>query len=71
MKLSTVVGLAIFALVAFRCAVGQQMAKEVVIEVKDALSQPSAAADRVSDRRTMIRHRCFFRAACKVLIAAA
>jgi len=46
MKLSTVVVLANFALVAFRCAVGQQIGKEIVIEVKDALSQPSAAADR-------------------------
>ena len=46
MKLSIVVVLASFALVAFHCAVGQQTGKEIVIEVKDALSQPSAAADR-------------------------
>ena len=46
MKLSTVVVLASFAFVAFRCAVGQQTRQEIVIEVKDALSQPSAAADR-------------------------
>jgi alpha-mannosidase len=45
MKLSTVIVLAGFALVAFRCAVGQQTGKEIVIEVKDTLSQPSAAAD--------------------------
>jgi alpha-mannosidase len=45
MKLSTVIVLASFALVAFRCAVGQQTGKEIVIEVKDTLSQPSAAAD--------------------------
>jgi alpha-mannosidase len=46
MKLSTVVVLASFSLVAFRCAVGQQTGKEIVIEVKDASSQPFAAADR-------------------------
>src|SRR5579864_2789160 len=45
MKLSGVVVLACFASVAFRCAVGQKIGKEIVIEVKDALSQPSAAAD--------------------------
>jgi len=45
MKLSTVIVLASFALVAFRCAVGQQTGKEIVIEVKDTLSQPSAGAD--------------------------
>ncbi len=46
MKLSTVVVLASFAFVAFRCAVSQQTRKEIVIEVKDILSQPSAGADR-------------------------
>ena len=46
MKLSGVVVLACFASVAFRCAVGQKTGKGIVIEVKDALSQPSAAADR-------------------------
>src|SRR5438477_3635575 len=46
MKLSEVVVLACFTSVAFRCTVGQQTGKEIVIEVKDALSQPSAAADR-------------------------
>lgn len=46
MKLSTVVVLASFALIAFPCAVGQQTGKEIVIEVKDALSQPPAGADR-------------------------
>src|SRR6202021_1205199 len=46
MKLSSVILSASFAFVAFRCAVGQQTGKEIVIEVKDALSQPSAAADR-------------------------
>jgi hypothetical protein len=46
MKLSPVVVVASFALVAFRCAVGQQTGKEIVIDVKDAWSQPSAAADR-------------------------
>jgi len=46
MKLSTVVVLACFALGAFRSAAGQPIGKEIVIEVKDALSQPSAAADR-------------------------
>src|ERR1700693_2065833 len=46
MKLSTIIVLASFALVAFRCAVGQQTGKEIVIEVKDASSQPSAGADR-------------------------
>ena len=45
MKLSTVIVLASLALVAFRCAVGEQTGKEIVIEVKDAFSQPSAAAD--------------------------
>jgi alpha-mannosidase len=45
MKLSTLIVLASFALVAFRCAVGQQTGKEIVIEVKDTLSQPSAAAN--------------------------
>ncbi|MGA8442785.1 MAG: glycoside hydrolase family 38 C-terminal domain-containing protein [Candidatus Sulfotelmatobacter sp.] len=45
MKLSTVIVLASFALVAFRCTVGQQTGAEIVIEVKDALSQSSAAAD--------------------------
>ena len=45
MKLSIVVVLASFALVAFHCAVGQQTGKEIVIEVKDALSQPFATAD--------------------------
>ena len=55
MKLSTVVVLASFALVAFRCAVGQQTGKEIVIEVKDALSQPSAGADRyVSGYRSSV-----------------
>ena len=34
MKLSAVIVLASFALVAFRCAVGQQTGKEIVIEVK-------------------------------------
>ena len=46
MKLSTVVVLVSFALGAFRSAVGQQIGKEIVIEVKDALPQPSDAADR-------------------------
>ena len=46
MKLATVVVSVSFALVAFGCAVGQQTGKEIVIEVKDSLSQPSAAADR-------------------------
>ena len=46
MKLSIVVVLASFALADFHCAVGQQAGNEIVIEVKDALSQPSAAADR-------------------------
>jgi alpha-mannosidase len=46
MKLVSVIVSASFALVAFRCAVGQQTGKEIVIEVKDALSQPSAATDR-------------------------
>src|SRR5262245_61608552 len=46
MRFSAVVVLASFALVAFRCAVGQQTGNEIVIEVKDALSQPSAVADR-------------------------
>jgi alpha-mannosidase len=45
MKLSTVIVLAGFALVAFRCAVAQQTGEEIVIEVNDTLSQPSAAAD--------------------------
>ena len=45
MKLSGVVLLACFALIAFRCAAGQQTGKEIVIEVKDTLSQPPAAAD--------------------------
>jgi len=45
MKLSTVVLLAGCALVAFRCAVGQQTGKEIVIEVKGAFPQPSDAAD--------------------------
>jgi len=48
MKLSTVIVLASLALVAFRCTVGQQTGKEIVIEVKDALSQPSAARRYVS-----------------------
>ena len=38
--------LASFALFALRCAVGQQPGKEIVIELKDALSKPSALADR-------------------------
>ena len=46
MKLSGVVVLACLAPVAFRCAVSQQTEKAIVIEVKDALPQPSAAADR-------------------------
>src|SRR5580700_3364653 len=46
MKRSPLIVLANFALVAFRCAVGQQTGKEIVIEVKDTLSQSSAAADR-------------------------
>jgi len=45
MKLSGVVVLACFAPIAFRCMVGRQTGKEIVIEVKDALSQPFAAAD--------------------------
>jgi hypothetical protein len=45
MKLSPLIVLASFALVAFRCAVGQQTGEEIVIEVKDTLSQPSTAAD--------------------------
>ena len=45
MKLSTVIVLAGFALVAFRCAVAQQTGEEIVIEVNDTLSQLSAAAD--------------------------
>ena len=45
MKLSGVVVLACFAPIAFRCAVGRQTGKEIVIEVKDTLSQPLAAAD--------------------------
>jgi alpha-mannosidase len=44
MKFSRVVVLACFASLAFLCAVGEQT--EIVIEVKDALSQPSAAAER-------------------------
>jgi len=39
MKLSRLLWLASFSLVAFRCAGGQQTGKEIVIEVKDALSQ--------------------------------
>src|SRR5579864_1208546 len=46
MKFSTVVVLATFAFVAFRSAVGQQIGKDIVVEVKDALSQPSATANR-------------------------
>ena len=46
MKLSIVVVLASFVLAAFRGAVGQPTGAEIVIEVKDALTQPSAAADR-------------------------
>ena len=45
MKFSGVVVLACFAPIAFRCMVGRQTGKEIVIEVKDALSQPFAAAD--------------------------
>src|ERR1700733_298535 len=46
MKLSTVVVLASFVLVAFPCSVGQQTGKEIVIQVKDASSQPSVSTDR-------------------------
>ena len=45
MKLSLAAVLASVVLVAFR-AFGQPTQKEIVIEVKDGASQPSAAADR-------------------------
>jgi alpha-mannosidase len=46
MKLSAIGAFAGFVFVAFVCALGQQTGKEIVIEVKDAASQPSDSAGR-------------------------
>jgi alpha-mannosidase len=55
MRHSAVVVLVSFSLIAFRCAVGQHGGKEIVIEVKDASSQPSAETDRyVSGYRSSV-----------------
>jgi len=46
MKLSLVVVLASLVLTAFLCAFGQPTQQEIVIEVKDGVSQPFAASER-------------------------